>query len=611
MIKPLVTIAFVFLLGLGARGAEDPLATVGPTHPRVLAHANTWPELASRARSDSQLAAVLAAVTRDAEALLSVKPVTYRKNGRRLLAVSQTVRGRVLTLAFAYRLNGQSALARRAIKEMLAAANFADWNPSHFLDTAEMTAALGIGYDWLYDEMTTAERLTILEAIVAKGLRLGVGKDLKGWKHWENNWNQVCYGGLTLGALAVATEEPALAGELLRQARADIGNGLKPYAPDGIYPEGPGYWGYGTSYQVLMIAALETALGTDWDLPQRRGFRESARVRVLQTGPTGQWFNFADCGPRAGLEPALFWFAQREREPALLNFQAPLLAEAVAGAGRKVTEKNLSLLPLVALWWSSAPTNTAGALPLAWAGAGENPVAIFRSSWTDTNALYLALKGGTAAANHAHMDAGSFVLEADGFRWAEDLGLQSYQSLEAQGIALFQRAQDSPRWSVFRLNNFSHNTLTIAGQLHRMKGFAPITNFTAAANSAGSATVDLSEVFAGQATNVMRTFRFDAGRSQVVIADQLAGLKPGAEVRWAMVTRAKVKTTLDGAILRQGGRELRVRLQSPAAAKFRVEKADPPNRFDAPNPDYSVLVLKTNAGTNGGVTITVVFERGS
>ena len=30
---------------------------------------------------------------------------------------------------------------------MLAIAQFADWNPSHFLDVAEMTMGMAIGYD--------------------------------------------------------------------------------------------------------------------------------------------------------------------------------------------------------------------------------------------------------------------------------------------------------------------------------------------------------------------------------------------------------------------------------------------------------------------------------
>ena len=42
----------------------------------------------------------------------------------------------------------------RAVKEMLAVSAFSDWNPSHFLDVAEMTMAVSIGYDWLYDGLS-------------------------------------------------------------------------------------------------------------------------------------------------------------------------------------------------------------------------------------------------------------------------------------------------------------------------------------------------------------------------------------------------------------------------------------------------------------------------
>jgi hypothetical protein len=49
-------------------------------------------------------------------------------------------------LAMAYHLSGDVEHVRRCEKEMLAAARFSDWNPSHFLDVAEMTFALAIGF---------------------------------------------------------------------------------------------------------------------------------------------------------------------------------------------------------------------------------------------------------------------------------------------------------------------------------------------------------------------------------------------------------------------------------------------------------------------------------
>jgi hypothetical protein len=51
--------------------------------------------------------------------------------------------------------------------------------------------------------------------------------------------------------------------------------------------------------------------------------------------------------------------------------------------------------------------------------------------------LNVAMKGGSVSVNHAHMDIGSFVMDADGVRWAMDFGMQDYESLESKGIQPF------------------------------------------------------------------------------------------------------------------------------------------------------------------------------
>lgn len=99
---------------------------------------------------------------------------------------------------------------------MLAAAAFADWNPSHFLDVAEMTAALGIGYDWLYEELSEEDRRGIREAIVEKGLKPSL--TVNSWTRAVHNWNQVCNAGMAIGALAVAESEPELAARMVARA---------------------------------------------------------------------------------------------------------------------------------------------------------------------------------------------------------------------------------------------------------------------------------------------------------------------------------------------------------------------------------------------------------
>ena len=86
---------------------------------------------------------------------------------------------------------------------------------------------------------------------------------LSSWVRASNNWGQVCHGGLTAGALAVMEHEPDLAARTVHNALHNVTYAMAAYAPNGSYPEGPGYWAYGTSYNVLLIGVLESALGTD------------------------------------------------------------------------------------------------------------------------------------------------------------------------------------------------------------------------------------------------------------------------------------------------------------------------------------------------------------
>ena len=115
-------------------------------------------------------------------------------------------------------MTGEKRYSDRAEAEMLKAASFSDWNPSHFLDVAEMTAALAIGYDWLYPKLSETSRRTIRTAILEKGLKPSFGKEHDAILNAPTNWNQVCHCGMAYGALAVAETEPDLARRTIERA---------------------------------------------------------------------------------------------------------------------------------------------------------------------------------------------------------------------------------------------------------------------------------------------------------------------------------------------------------------------------------------------------------
>ena len=99
-----------------------------------------------------------------------------------------------------------------------------------------------------------------------------------------------------LGALAIADEKPELADQMIGLCLKSLPNGLKAYRPAGAYPEGPGYWVYGTTFTVLTILGLDSALGHDFDIHKSKALEPTVEYRLHMEGPSHLFFNYADSG---------------------------------------------------------------------------------------------------------------------------------------------------------------------------------------------------------------------------------------------------------------------------------------------------------------------------
>lgn len=597
------------LLSLNARAFAAPaelserLAQTPAPHPRLFVNDAAMAQVKAKVEGDTTLSAVYARLKAEADSLLAKEPLKREKIGKRLLGVSRACLQRVSYLAFVYRMTGEKPYLERARKEMLAAAAFEDWNPSHFLDVAEMTTALAIGYDWLYNDLDPEARDTIRDAIVTKGIE----PSLKGgsWIHGTNNWNQVCHGGSVAGALAILEYKPDLAAQIVARAIDNVPLAMHEYEPDGVYPEGPSYWQYGTTYNALMISALESVLGSDFGLASAPGFRKTPEFYLQATGPTGLFFNYSDCGERGGPALAMHWFAEHLHDAGLLWREQKELAEFAGGKSGRGGDR---LLPFLLIWAQPAGKVDAPKMRF-WHGAGRTPVAMLRSAWQD-DATYVAIKGGSPSSNHAHMDAGSFVLDMKGVRWGVDLGSQDYNSLESRGIDLWNKNQGSERWTVFRLNNQSHSTLVVDGQAQCVNGNAPIARFSDDP-ARPFAVVDMSPVYEGQLLRAQRGVAL-LGES-VLIQDAIKTLDHASNVRWAMTTRAAVTIESDHkATLQQDNQTVSLRVLAPANAKLAVLSIEKPvHDYDVANPNARMVTFELSVPASTEQTCTVFIEPGA
>ena len=591
---------------------REGIGRVPSGHPRLLATRDDFAALRT-SLSDDPLRQMLAhAVIAHADHLLTVPPIERKLRGRRLLGESRRCVRRVVTLAMAYQLTGNNAFARRATDEMLAVSRFRDWNPSHFLDVAEMTFALAIGYDWLHDQIDEASRTRIRKAIVEKGVALPFNSRHKGWVRSANNWGQVCHGGLTAGALAVLEDEPELAAQTVHNTLRNVTRSMAVYAPRGSYPEGPAYWSYGTSYNVMLIGVLESVLGTDYGLSMAPGFSMTGQYPALAGGPSDLFFNYADGGSSRNPSPILFWFASRFNRFDWLRGERQRLSELLATTEASRGASNLDrFLPLALLWMKTGPGKPECALPLHWQSGGETPIALHRSSWDDPAATSVGFKAGSPSANHGQMDIGSFVLDANGVRWAVDLGAEGYHGIESRGMNLWNRAQNSDRWTIFRQQNHGHNTLVIDDQLQVAKGHAGMAGFSDDAAFPYS-IADLTPVYAGQATSVARGIAL-LPSGEVLLQDELGGLKPGSRVRWGMITPAIPGSLKQRSLdLRHSGKFLRARILSagPNATWHVLDTSRPRHDWDSPNTGTRMTAFESVAPASGRLTLAVLFTPG-
>lgn len=565
------------------------------TLPRLILNSDIEKDLRQKLESDPVIGNFYKAIKINA-AGIHKKPLLKReKIGRRLLHVSREMLYRMNMLGMAYRIEKDPEILQRINDELIAVCNFSDWNPSHFLDTAEMSMAVAFALDWTAGDLPKKTIEMAQNALIEKGINPSWQGKMS-WIKGNNNWNQVCHGGMIAAAIAIAEKDPELAAKTIKRSLAGIPNALAEYAPDGVYPEGATYWGYGTSFTILTISMLRSAFGNDFKIDNAPGFRESAVFKVLACSPSGYYFNYGDCSDKKGSkgDTTLAWFAAETGNKSF--FEKELFLKSPRKMGKLGRNDGAALV-----WMSQFQEKEEVKAPAAWKGGGANPIIIFTGGDEDTHQYYFGGKGGRGTVNHGNMDAGSFVFELDGVRWVVDPGNQGYHELEKEGFNLWGKKQDSERWQLLTKNNFGHSTISVNDQLHKVDGMAEIVDFKS--GSKPEAVIDLTPVFKGQLKKAQRKFSKDSPIS-LTIEDDFVLAENTKLITWQLMTTADVEIIDGGVILRKDGKQIKLEnLSHPQIPIIVVPLDPPPHKLDRKIKDLKRLELRVpRESCQGGKT---------
>jgi hypothetical protein len=456
-------------------------------------------------------AAGLAALLHKHAAYVRTQPVVARPAdpGTTGLNFAREALDYIMTTSLAYLLGGSAADLDRAVAEALnLAVTWSDWNfVQHALDTAETSLAVSLAYDWLFADLNATVRSALLDGLVTKGLAVYnkyIGTNHTPWMGNTINWNCVCSAGGMVAVLAVAGDAgaPTYAWDgVFDPLLAGVPPCVAAYRADNSWMEGFTYWSYASKYNVWNMAAMRSVLGTDFGLTSLVGVSRAPLFPMYMTGANALTdpghaasFNWADAHiftPRdpkwpnfdAFPGPFMQWWGSGD------PFNFTVAAYWARATWLNVYAENFLGAPA---WGNFAEAlvffNTQGtaaevaALPTS-VNFDVDHVSVFRSSWTAPTDRqgYLGLKGGNSSWTHNHLDLGSFVLDVQGARIAEDMGVDNYSLPGYFG---------PERLTYYRLNSRGHNVVMFGNTSQVVGAAAPITAFGNSVYTVAGALVD-------------------------------------------------------------------------------------------------------------------------
>ncbi|WP_162633333.1 heparinase II/III domain-containing protein [Echinicola strongylocentroti] len=352
-------------------------------------------------------------------------------------------------LALAYRMTGREAFAEKIREILLANIDKDTWESQGLLNrtpswkgglrTSHTSFFLSLGFDAAYEHLSEDDKQKIAKGIV----RLGIKPQMENWLDPEtsfhtfdtmgHNWWSACVYMAGLSAIAVRNEIPeaerwieeiaGTAGEWIGYSGSVLQNKIPTFDQDGGFYESINYAAYGVSQYLLFRYALEQAMPSmeQEDFPILEKVVDFfIHTTYYVEGDLPLSVNFGDTNVhRNGNSCVVLLYNLGYRDDRYTWY----LNQVNKGSDKEGLEVNS---PNGLILYPDLPTLEGDYTPdLAHSHLyKEMDWATMRNSW-ENDATMLAVKSGFSW-NHAHADAGSFILFHQGKNLIIDSGNSSY-----------------------------------------------------------------------------------------------------------------------------------------------------------------------------------------
>ncbi len=564
------------------------LEVMRKSHPRIFV--NDWQQILDKVATDETAKAWYDKVISTANGVLESEPVAYYRNDRNNINNCSTqFKVNILPTAAAYCLTKDVRYKDRIYRELENVGNWPDWGADAYLCTAHIILGFAVCYDWLYYDWTDEERANIATWLINKGMSEAV----LAYEEYNtsvniniraNNWNNVCNGSNLIGALAIADEYPDVADYVLRKAANAIPYSFAELTADGAYIEPLNYWDYGIRHQVKLMSALDTALADGQSLPACLDFKNAVGMDntgdfpIYYNGMTAT-FNYGDAVPGLVVSPIMYYLANKYNKPQYAWYALYMPENNSFTSNYSGKDATLALL-----WYdpdNSSIEENGFALDKFYQSkqeSGTNGMSM-RSSWEDTDGIFVAMNGGDANASHSNMDAGGFVLDWAGKRWVHMYGRNPAGISTTYGWPNFHGKSPEGHYSYYHCRAEANNTI-IANPIQDMTDmqmgyYAELIGHASGTNTAYG-IIDMTQTNADY-KDAKRGMMLTGNRDVIVIQDEIKAAKP-SEFYWFVNTNADITIAEDGksALWEMDGDRMLVRItQGPADAAFGIMPAQP------------------------------------